>query len=404
MGAMESVPVTADLTLMRELNQALILNLVRQEGQISRAEIAKRTNLSRSTVSNIVNELIGAGRIFEIQKGESRGGRRPILLELNYRSHCVIGVEIATAFVNLVVSDLNAVILYQCCVPFDIGVGPDVTVARVQDLIQGGLSAVGINPSQVAGVGIGIPGPLYYAAGQIIAPPIMPGWNGVALRDLFETVLPFPVVVDNDANLGAIAEYRLGAAQGIRNVAYIYLGSAGIGGGLVLNGAIYRGEIGSAGEIGHLTIDEDGPPCTCGSFGCLEAVAGMPTVLRRAAELFGGQRMTLDQLVEEAHSGTEAVQALFVSSAKYVGIAVASLLNVCNPGLVVLGGPFSAAGDLLLETVRSTARKRALPIALKHCEIVAGALGANAVALGAASQIIQMVFSPTTLDTLVGQL
>lgn len=401
---METSPVTADLSLMRELNQALILNLVRQEGHISRAEIAKRTNLSRSTVSNIINELIEAKRIYEIQKGESRGGRRPILLELNYRSHCIVGIELATTSLHLLITDLKAVILHEHREPFDITAGPDCAAEHLTRVVNQALHDAGIPREHVAGVGIGVPGPLTYATGKTIAPPIMPGWSGVSLRERFSDALELPVYVDNDANLGALAEYRLGAAQGIRNVAYLYLGSTGIGAGLVLNGSVYRGEIGSAGEIGHLTIDEDGPLCSCGSYGCLEAFAGLPRLLRQAAELSGGQPQTLDQLLQQAHNKNEQILNLFITSGTHLGVAVANLLNLYNPGLVVIGGPLAAAGDLLLNTVRETARKRALSISIEHCEIVTGQLGDHAVALGAASQIIHTVFSPSAFDTLVGQL
>lgn len=400
---METAPLTADLSLMRELNQALILSLVRQEGQISRAEIAKRTNLSRSTVSNIINELIEADRIHEVQKGESRGGRRPILLELNYRSHCCVGIELATTFLNLVITDLKAAILYQHRESFDITAGPDAAVAQVSRVVGRALAEAQIDAANVSGVGIGIPGPITHPTGQTIAPPIMPGWNGVCLRDHFTETLPFPVYVDNDANLAALAEYRWGVGQQVRNMAYIYLGSTGIGAGLILNGTIYRGEIGSAGEIGHSTIDEDGPLCSCGSYGCLEAMAGLPQILRNAAKLSKEHTHSLEELVAAARTNP-ALRELFVEAGTHLGVAVASLLNLYNPGLVVLGGPLAMAEDLLLETVRSTARKRALPITLEHCDIVTGKLSLQAVALGAAGQIIQSVFSPAVLDTLVGQL
>lgn len=401
---METTPVTADLSLMRELNQALILNLVRQEGHISRAEIAKRTHLSRSTVSNIINELIEANRVCEIQKGESQGGRRPILLELNYRSHCVVGIELATTFLNVLIADLKAVVLHQHSEPLDITRGPELVTQQVQWAVNRAMCDVGIEAALVAGIGIGVPGPLNQATGKTIAPPIMPGWSGVSIRDSFSAALGMPVMADNDANLGALAEYRWGVAQGVRNVAYIYLGTTGIGAGLILNGSVFRGEIGSAGEIGHLTIDEDGPLCSCGSYGCLEAMAGLPTLLRQAAEVKNGQSRALDQLIREAHNGDQAICQLFVTAGMHLGVAVANLLNLYNPGLVVIGGPLAAAGDLLLNTVRSTARKRALSITLEHCDIVTGMLGANAVALGAASQIIQGVFSPPAIDSLVGQL
>ena len=395
-------PVTADLALMRELNQALILNLVRQEGYISRAEIAKRTNLSRSTVSNIINELIEAERVQEVEKGQSRGGRRPIILRINYRSHCVIGVELATTFVNVIVTDLNADVLYECREPFDIAVGPDAATAHVAGMVDRALATVGVERSRVAGVGIGIPGPIAYATGKTIVPPIMPGWSGVSLRDRFRDALHLPVRVDNDANLGALAEHCWGAAQNVRNVAYLYLGTTGIGAGLILEGAIYRGEIGSAGEIGHTTIDEHGPRCSCGSYGCLESLAGLPWILRRA-ETLSGKARSLDELIYAVEHGDEAVRAVFVDAARHLGVAVASLLNLYNPGLVVLGGQLAAAGNLLLDTVRTTAQTRALPITLEHCDIVTGTLGDNDVALGAASDIIQQVFSPPTLDSLIGQ-
>lgn len=401
---METAPVTADLSLMRELNQALILNLVRQEGQISRAEIAKRTNLSRSTVSNIINELIEARRIFEIQKGESRGGRRPIMLELNYRSRCIVGIELATTSLHLLITDLKAMILHEHSEPFDITTGPDRSTEQLVRAVNQALADAKIDRECVAGVGIGVPGPLTTTTGRTIAPPIMPGWSGVSLRERFSEALGLPVYVDNDANLGALAEYRLGAAQGIRNVAYLYLGSTGIGAGLVLNGSVYRGEIGSAGEIGHLTIDEDGPLCSCGSYGCLESFAGLPHLLRQAAALSDGRYRTLEQLIEQAHAGNQQIADLFVTAGTHLGVAVASLLNLYNPGLVVIGGPLASAGELLLATVRATARKRALSITIEHCDIVTGLLGQHAVTLGAASQIIQTVFSPPAFDTLVGQL
>jgi len=404
MADMKNGPVTADLTLMRELNQALILNLVRQEGHISRADIAKRTHLSRSTVSNIINELIEANRIYEFQKGESRGGRRPILIGLNYRSHCAIGIEIATTYLDLVITDLRASILHQCTESFRIEAGPDAAVSQVRQLVDRALNEAEIDRACVAGVGIGVPGPLSHATGETIEPPIMPGWSGTALVERFGAALPFKVIVDNDANLGALAEYHSGAAQGIRNIAYIYLGQTGIGAGLVINGAIYRGDIGSAGEIGHLTIDEDGPQCRCGSFGCLEALAGLPQILAQAKALGKGSQPNLDQLIERAHTGDEAVRDLFARAGRHIGVAIASLLNLFNPGLVVLGGPLAAAGNLLIDPARQTARRRALPITLQHCDIVAGALGSHAVALGAASQIIQGVFSPAALETLVDQL
>ncbi len=185
-------------------------------------------------------------------------------------------------------------------------------------------------------------------------------------------------------------------------MSYVLLASTGIGAGLISEGSVFRGEIGSAGEIGHLTIDEDGPVCRCGSFGCLESMASLPAILEMAGKQ-GFENPTLESLLAAANAGNNTAQHLFTTAGAHIGVAIASLLNLCNPGLVVLGGPLATAGDLLLDAVRHTARQRALAIALEHCEIVQGLLGTDAVALGAASHMIQAAFSPPALDSLLTQ-
>ena len=379
---------------MRELNQALILDLIREGGQISRADIAKRTSLSRSTVSNIVNDLVAEQRLSEIGAGVSSGGRRPILLEFNYRSAFVIGIELATDRLNVLLTDLQAVVVAQHSEDFDIAAGPVHGLAQLKAATDRVLATLGNHP--VVGVGVGVPGPLAYTRGSTIAPPIMPGWGGVPLREELQHLLQLPVHLDNDANLGALAEQHLGVGQGVQNMAFVLLASTGIGAGLVMGGAIYRGEIGSAGEIGHLTIDEDGPRCRCGSFGCLESMAAIPAILERAAAL-GIPASSFAELLAHAEAGHAAARQLLTTAGGHIGVAIASLLNLYNPGLVVLGGPLAAAGDLLLDAVRLTARERALAIALEHCQVVRGTLGINAVALGAASHVIQAVFRPPML-------
>jgi N-acetylglucosamine repressor len=200
------------------------------------------------------------------------------------------------------------------------------------------------------------------------------------------------VFVENDANLGALAEHRWGAARGWHNVAYLYLGSAGIGSGLILDGRLFRGDIGSAGEIGHLMVEEQGPLCRCGSLGCLEVVAGAPALLSRA-DAIGLAPRDIGDLIGLAHQGEGKAAALIESAGAYLGMAIASILNMINPGCVVIGGGLAEAGDLLLKPLRQTLLKRGLAAAVEHVEIMPGKLGGDVVALGAVSIVVQHAFS-----------
>lgn len=386
----ESQP--ADLALMRELNERTVLELLRHEGPISRAELARRSNLSRSTVSSIIANLLDGDLVRETGIGSSQGGRRPIMIEFNYQSAFVIGIELGSTALTLLLTDLAANVLRSACVPFDLAAGPVACIAQLVAQVNGLLAAAQLSRTQIVGVGVGVPAPLAYATGRPIAPPVMPGWHGVPLRALLEDALALRVFVENDANLGALAEHHWGVAQGWDNVAYLYLGSAGIGCGLILDGRLFRGDIGSAGEIGHLMVEEGGPRCRCGSYGCLEAVAGLPAVLQRAQALGlpGGQ---LDDILALARQGHSQAIALLDATGEYLGIAVADMLNMINPGCVVIGGRMAEAGDWLLRALRGTLQRRGLAVAVEHVAIVPGKLGKNVVAIGAVSIVIHHAFN-----------
>jgi predicted NBD/HSP70 family sugar kinase len=377
---------------MRELNERIVLSLLRQEGPISRAELARRSNLSRSTVSSIIAALLENGLVRETGIGDSHGGRRPIMIEFNYQSAFVIGIELGNTTLTVLLTDLAANVLRRAHVPFDLTSGPEVCIAQVAAQVEQVLDAARVTRAKIVGVGVGVPGPLAYSSGRPVAPPVMPGWHGVPLRALLEQALGMRVFVENDANLGALAEHRWGAAQGWDNAAYLYLGSAGIGCGLILDGRLYRGDIGSAGEIGHLMIEEDGPACRCGAAGCLEAIAGIPAVVRRA-QAIGLHCQTIDDVVRLAQHGNQQAVALLESTGEYLGVAIANILNMINPGCVVVGGALTSAGDLLLAPLRRTLTRRGLAVAVEHVAIVPGVLGIEVVAIGAISIVVHHAFS-----------
>lgn len=386
----ESQP--ADLALMRELNEQIVLTLLRQEGPISRAELARRSNLSRSTVSSIIGTLLASDIVQETGVGDSRGGRRPIMIEFNYQSAFAIGIELGQTTLTILLTDLAATVLHRTHIPFDISAGPEACIGQVIAQADLMLTQAHADRAKIVGVGVGVPAPLAHATGRPVAPPAMPGWHNIPLRKLLQDGLGLRVYVENDANLGALAEHRWGAAQEWDNVVYLYLGSGGIGCGLILDGRLYRGDIGSAGEIGHLMVEEDGPACRCGAFGCLEAIAGVPAILKRAKAL-GLACQNIDDLIRLADTGNDQASALIESTGEYLGIAIANILNMINPGCVVIGGALSDAGDRLLGPLRKILRRRALAIAAEHVAIVPGKLGYEVVAIGAVSVVVHHAFS-----------
>lgn len=382
----------ADLSLMRGLNEQMVLALIREEGPISRAELARRSRLSRSTVSSIVTSLLAENYVYEVGAGDSQGGRRPILLDFNYRESFAVGVDAAANSITMLLTDLQARVLHRVSEPFDLTEGPSVCVPRIVDLFRTMVRNGGVEAARVRIVGIGVPAPLNTSTARLIAPPVMPGWHEVPLRELLEQALGRPVLLENDANLGALAEQRWGAARGLLNAAYIHLGAAGIGGGLILDGKLYRGHIGSAGEIGHITIDEAGPVCRCGSNGCLEAIAGIPALLARAAQL-GLAVRTSGELVALAYAGNTIAKQIIAEFGAHLGVAVASLLNLLNPGGVVIGGELAGAGDLLLEPLRATLARRGLAVASERVVLLSGSLGPDVIAMGAAGLAIQQMLN-----------
>lgn len=372
-----AAPPKANLGMMRELNEQIVLDLLRQEGEISRAELARRSRLSRSTVSSIIAALLGVGLVRETGSGSSQGGRRPIMIAFNYQSSYVIGVEIGGATATALLADLAAVVLRRAQRPIDIAAGPVACAGQVAALVNDLLGDALVARDLVIGIGVGLPGALAYA----------PGWHGAPLRSLLEEMLGLRVAVETDANLGALAEQRWGAARDRPNVIYLYLGGAGISCGLILDSRLYRGERGLAGAIGHLRVADHGPACCCGTPGCLESVVGTPALLARArAQGLACER--IEDLLQLAQHGSRSAAALIEAAGAHLGATVATLLTIINPGQVVIGGALAAAGTRLLQAIQAT-----LPA--PHAQgagriaIVPGALGSDVVALGGVAAIIR---------------
>lgn len=380
---------------IKNLNKHLTLDLIRfAEGGISRADLARQMQLSRAAMTTIVNDMLEKQIVRETRSGESPSGRKPIMLEINPQRGFVIGVDMGATHLELVLADFSARVKAMRHVDFDVRQGPQHGLAEVDRQVRVLLEEAQVQLNDVHAASIGVPGPVVVEAGTVKSPPIMPGWDSYPIRAHLEELWGCPVVVNNDAELGALGEWAFGAGRGERHLAYIKVGS-GIGAGLLLNGQIYGGSVGAAGEIGHVTLVENGPRCTCGNYGCLEALAGGKAIAERAiTAVKAGQRtqlssiqpierITAKDVAVAARLGDRLAQQITADAGRYLGIALSSLVNLFNPGIVVVGGGVAQMGDLLLEPIRQAVEERSLQAAANSVRIVAAMLGSRSSSMGA---------------------
>jgi predicted NBD/HSP70 family sugar kinase len=372
------------LASLRRLNRRRVINALRQHGKISRAEIARRTGLSRSTVSSLVSELQSDGLVVEREEpgaahGE-HGGRPPILLSFDASAGAAVGIDFGHSHVRVAVADLSSTILAERAEPLDTDHAAQEGLDVAIELIDEALAEAGVDRSRVIGAGLGLPGPIDQADGVIGSSAILPGWVGVAAAEEMRGRLDVPVVVDNDANLGALAEFTHGAGRGATDLVYLKV-SSGIGAGLILGGRLYRGWAGMAGELGHVLVDPEGAVCRCGNRGCLETAASTGALLEMLRRSHG--ELTVQEMLALARDGDLGCRRVIADAGRVVGSAAALVFNVLNPQRLVVGGDLAAAGDLLLDGVRSSVRLGALPAAADAARVVAGVLGDRAQVLGA---------------------
>lgn len=385
---------------VKNLNKHAVLDLIRfTPGGISRAELAQRMDLSRAAMTAIVNDLLEYDVIRETEARNGQSGRPPIILEVNPAHGQVIGIDMGATHLTIALANFAAQVLDEIEIPFDITQGPEPCLAQAEALLTELLEKNNLRLEHIMALGVGVPGPIVSEEGMVIAPPIMPGWDGYPIRQRLQAHWNIPVSLNNDAELGALGEWAYGAGRGESHLAYIKVGS-GVGAGLLLNGQIYQGSTGSAGEIGHLTVDENGPACDCGNTGCLEAVAGGKAIAHQGQEAVQkGQRTLLSSMgpVEEltardvaaaARRGDLVSQQIITRAGSYLGIAIAGLVNLFNPRMVVVGGGVSQAGDLLLQPIRDTIQRRSLPGAARTVKINTAILRRRSSSMGAVVQAL----------------
>lgn len=374
----------ASFTLMKQMNIALILRTVRAHGAVSRAQIAKETGLTPATVTNITGQLIGAGLLCEADRGVSTGGRKPVLLRFDPGCCRIAAAYFGPDAVSLSVSDFAGGLLYRKSRPLT---GGD-TLAQCVAFVQAELAAF---PQEIAALGVAVHGLVDAEKGISLFAPNL-GWRRVPVRQILEERLGLPVFVENDVRLMTLSELWYGVARELSDFVFVYAG-VGLGGALVLDGKLYRGSGQGAGEIGHTTIDANGPLCSCGNRGCLQALAGegaLLAALKNAIAAGEGTVLppdgTVADLLAAAQDGDALANRLLADQARYLGLGISNVAKLCNPQAVVLATGVPDLAAYLLPAVRAEAEARMM--GSLHTDILASPQGGDGVLRGAVALVL----------------
>lgn len=389
-----------------DADESEVVRALRASGALSRTDLARITGYSRPKMTAVVGGLIDRGILEEVGVGASAGGRRPRLLNFNSQHGCVVGIDVGATSIDLALADLSGKIIERQSAAADVRDGPDAVLGQICQLVAAMAERSGRAVQQVYAVGIGVPGPVQFSTGLLIAPPLMPSWNGFPIRATIRQTFPAAnVIVDNDVNVMALGELRAGAGQSIENFIFVKIGT-GIGAGIVCHGAVYRGSDGCAGDIGHICADHSGPVCRCGNVGCLEAIAAGPPIAARG--LLAAQNGKSPALAARLNANSGSLSALDVgaaaaagdavameiiqSSGRMIGEVLASLVNFFNPRLILVGGGVSNIGHQLLSSIRQAVLRRSLPLSTNNLRIDYASLGSDAGIHGALALALEHVF------------
>ena len=374
-----------------------LFELLRDGRPRTRAQLAQVTGLARSTVAARVDVLIRLGLVAPYGGGTSTGGRPPSLFAFNPGSRVVVGVDIGATHAQAVLADLSGAVLASAGAELDVASGPERVLGWVTDTVDQLLTEDRRDLSHLAAIGIGLPGPVEHSTGRPINPPIMPGWDRYDVPGHVQRRFPVPVLIDNDVNIMALGEQQ---AQwpSVTDLVFIKV-ATGIGAGIISGGTLQRGAQGTAGDLGHVRVTRaDGLVCRCGNEGCLEALAAAPALAARLREA-GAEVADGSEVVDLVRAGDlVAVQAVR-EAGRDIGEVVATLVNLINPSVVVIGGRLAAAGESLLAGIREVVYRRSLPLATEHLRIVSSVVGERAGSLGAAALAIGHVLSPEAIET-----
>ncbi|MBB6730220.1 ROK family transcriptional regulator [Cohnella zeiphila] len=377
---------TGDQALIKRMNTAIVLEAILLGEPLSRARISDTTGLNKATVSSLVQDLIDNRLVREIGTGVSSGGRKPVLLEFIAEAGYAVGIDLGVNYLRGVLTDLRGRVVAQREIPLT-DPDPEEVFKVLRPFIRQLMDEAPASPFGVVGIGVGVPG-LVDRNGSVLFAPNM-GWRDVPLREALDRAFHVPVLIDNEANVGALGEQKYGIGRGISNMVYVSVG-IGIGTGLILHRELYKGESGFSGELGHLSVNAHGKPCRCGNRGCWELYASEQALLERAAE--SGYPRDLNALLAAAQDGDAQVQALLADIGEYLGVGIANIVNVFNPNAVIIGNRLSRAQAWLEPAMRRTVEERALGFHLRNAHLLFAELGDRSAVMGAVELAIAAFF------------
>jgi glucokinase-like ROK family protein len=363
-------------------------------GGIARHDLSDTLQFSRSKTNALAAGLLDQGLLDEAGVQHSTGGRRPETLRVHGRVGVLVGVDIGATSLDVALLRPDLSVIARHSQEADVQAGPGPIMARLRSLLPAMLAENGIARDRVLAVGIGVPGPVNFAAGQLVNPPLMPGWDSYAIRDDLREITEAPVFVDNDVNLMALGVLWSQRRQ-IENFLVIKVGT-GIGCGIVCHGELYRGASGSAGDVGHICVDPEGPLCRCGNRGCVEAMAAAPAIVtmgREAAEkgrsaglaqrLAETGRLEASDIGAACRAGDAEADAIVRRSGRLIGQVLAALVNFYNPSHIFIGGGVSQIGPVFLAAIRQSVNQRSLALSTRHLEITSAPMGPETGLIGA---------------------
>jgi glucokinase-like ROK family protein len=401
---------TADQAFVRETNLSSVLHVIHTDAPLSRAQLANITGLNKSTVSSLVEELLDRQLIHEAGINSTGAGRPSTLLELNSQAGQIIGVELGVDFVSVALTDFLGNIVWRHTENADPAASQEKTLSQTLDLVQQALEIARNQGNYVLGIGLATPGTVDLEKGVLIFAPNL-HWHNVPLRKIFSDPTGLNVFIENDANAAAIGEHLFGAARHSNNFIFVFAG-VGIGGGLFLNGQLYRGNNGYAGEIGHSPIMAEPfqNPCHCGNRGCWETYANQYSIIQRVQARLEVKRasiipklmveqnlpITIALIKQAADAGDEESLSSFAEAGAAMGQGFASLINIFNPEKIILGGPLSSAGHYLLPSIMETVGKHSLPEIDQQVEVCLSTFGPDASLIGAVAVVVDDILSKPT--------
>lgn len=388
----------ADLKLLQEMNRAKVLETIRSYGPIARVDIARQTHLSPTTVASLVGDLIADGWVRTVGEGQSRGGRKPTLLEFNARAGYIVAVDVTDSFLTVALTDLNARELEQ-----ERSMPHQLTGEALAELIGAEvgrvLNSVATRELPVVGIGISTPG-LVDAGAGVVRYSLKLNWIDLPLGPTLAQRFHSPVYVENDTNAAAMGEKWFGAGRPFDNMVYVSIGS-GVGAGLILHGKVFRGFTGSAGELGHMSIDKGGERCECGNIGCLENLVAWPAIWARVTKAVKrGVPTVITEMVDNidqvtpailnkaAQAGDQLAINALAEAGVSLGIGLANLINLLNPEAIILGGSLLSENSFMLQYVRKTMASHGLQVPGTAVRLIPNQLGEKARLLGLAGIVL----------------